>query len=90
MIFHVIYLILVHQVSIQSDAFDGGKTHFYKENMIGSIAFNFEVICDKTFLNLLNLSLGFSRDGAPPNFTTIQDNESDKSLKNELPFIPHH
>ena len=73
MVFHVIYLILVHQLSIHSDAFDGGKTHFYKENMIGCFALNFEVIRDKKKLTWHDISPRFSRDVATPNFTIIED-----------------
>ena len=79
---YIRYLIIIHTLN-------GGKTQFYKENMIRCIAFNFEVISYKSNLDLLNLPQRFSRNVAPPYFTTIQDNRDDKSLKEELLFIPH-
>ena len=78
---------LVHQVPSHSNALNGGKTHFYEENRITRIAFNFEVISYKLLLDLLNLPPRFSRNVAPPHFTTIQDNMDDKSFKEELLFI---
>ena len=66
----------------------GGKTHFYEENRIRCIAFNFEVISYKLLLDLLNLPPRFSRNVAPPYFTTIRDNMDDNSFKYELLFIP--
>ena len=39
--------------------------------------------------DLLNLPLRFSRNVAPPYFTTIQDNRVDNNFKEELIFIPH-
>ena len=80
---------LVHQVHSHSNALEGEKTHLYEENRIRRIAFNCEVISYKLLLDLLNLPLGFSRNVAPPYFTTIQDNMDDKSFKYELIFIPH-
>ena len=80
---------LVHQVPSHSNALDGGKTHFYEENMIRHIYFNFQVISYKPLLDLLNLPPIFSRNVASPCFTTIQDNKDGTSLKDELIFIPH-
>ena len=80
---------LVHQVPSHNNALNGGKTHFYEENMIRRIAFKFEVISYKPLLDLLNISPIFSRNVAPPYFTTIQDNMDDKSFKEELLLIPH-
>ena len=70
-------------------AIDGGKTHFYEENRIRRIAFNFEVISYKLLLDFLNIPPIFSRNDAPPYFTTIQDKRDDKSFKEELIFILH-
>ena len=69
-------------------ALDGGKTHFYEENRIRCIAFNFEVISYKLLLDLLNIPPRFSINVATPYFTTIQNIRDDKS-EEELPFIPH-
>ena len=77
MVSHVIDFVLVQQEPSHSLALDRGNTYFYKENMTGCIALNFEVIHFKTLLNLLNLSPRFSRDVATPNLTSIQDNRSD-------------
>ena len=79
---------LVNQVLSHSHALDGGKTHFYEENRIRRIDFNFEVISYKLLMYLLNLPPRFSRNVAPPYFTTIQDNMDDKSFNEELIFIP--
>ena len=62
---------LVHHVRSHSHALDGGKIHFYEENMIRPIAFNFQVISYKPLMDLLNLRPRFSRNVAPPYFTTI-------------------
>ena len=83
------YVMLVHQVPSHSHDLDGRKTHFYEENRIRHIAFNFEVISYKLFLDLFNLRPIFSRNVAPPYLTTIKDNRDDKSFKEELLFIPH-
>ena len=72
---------LVHQVPSHSNDLDGGKTHFYEENRIRNIGFNFEVISYKSLLDLLNLPPRFSRNVAPPYFTTIQDKMDEKSFK---------
>ena len=80
---------LVHEVPIHSNALDGGKTHFYEENMIRRIAFNLEVISYKLLLDLLNLPPILSRNVAPPYLTTKQDNKDDNSFKEELLLIPH-
>ena len=72
---------LVHQVPSHRIALDGGKTHFFEENRIRRIAFNFEVISYKSLLGFLNLPPRFSRNVAPPYFTTIKDNMYDKSFK---------
>ena len=80
---------LVYQVPSHSNALDEGKTHFCEENMIRCIAFNFEVISYKPLLDLLNIPSRFSRNVAPPYFTTIQDNLDDKSFKKELLYMPH-
>ena len=77
MVSHVIDFVLVYQEPSHTKALDRGKTHFYKENRVRCIAFNFEVIRYKMFLDLLNLSPRFSRDAAIPNLTLIQDNMSD-------------
>ena len=79
---------LVYRVPSHSHALDGGKTHFYEENRIKCISFNFEFISYKPLLDFPNLPPIFSRNVAPPYFTTIQDNMGDKSFKEELPFIP--
>ena len=75
---------LVHQVPSNSHALDGGNTHLYEENRIRRISFNFEVISYKPLLDLFNLYPRFSRNVAPPYFTTIQDNKDEKSFKEEL------
>ena len=80
---------LVHQVPSHSHAFDGGNTHFYEENRISCIAFNFEVIIYNPLLDLINLPPRFSRNFALSYFTTIQNNGDDKSFKEELISIPH-
>ena len=77
MVSHVIDFVLIQQEPSHSYALDRGKTHFYKENKIEGTAFNFEVIRYEMLLDLLNLSPGFYRDAATPNFTSIQDNMSD-------------
>ena len=79
----------VHQVPNHSHALDGGKTHFYENNRIRHITFNLEVISYKLLLDLLNLPPRFSRNATTTYFTTIQDNQDDKSFKDELHFIPH-
>ena len=79
---------LVHHVPSHNNDLDGGKTHFYEENRIQRITFNFEVISYNPLLDLLNLPLRFYRNDAPPYFTTIQDNKDDKSFKDKLIFIP--
>ena len=63
---------------------------FNKKNKVRSIYFHYDVTSLKKLLDLFNVSPEFSRDVAPPNFTPIQDNKSDKSLKDEHLFIPHH
>ena len=80
---------LVHQVTSHSHALDVRKAHFYEENRIRSISFNFEGISYRQLLDLLNIPSRFSRNVAPPYFTAIQDNMDDKSFKKELIFIPH-
>ena len=72
---------LVHEVPSHSHALDGAKTHFYEENRITHIAFNFEFISYKPLLDLLNLPPRFSGNFAPPYFTIIQDNGDDKCFK---------
>ena len=51
MVSHVIDFVLVQQEPSHSEALDRGNTHFYKENGVGCIDFNFEVIHDKTLLS---------------------------------------
>ena len=77
---------LVHQVPSHINSLDGGNTHFYDENRIRRIDFNFDVISYKPLLDLRNLPPRFSRNVAPPYFTTIQDNMDAKSFKEELPY----
>ena len=79
----------VQQVPSHSHVLNGGKTHFYEDNMIRRIAFNFEVISYKPLLDLLNIPPRFSRNVSSPYFTTIQDNGDGKRFKEELLFIPH-
>ena len=67
-----------------------GKRLMSIRNRVGCIYFNFEIIYYKLLLDLLNPSLELSRDDATPNFTTIQDNMSDDSFKEEILVIPHH
>ena len=47
------------------------NTRFYKEDRIGRIAFNFEMMCYKKILYLIYHSPTFSRYVASPNFITI-------------------
>ena len=75
---------LVYKVPSPNNALDGGKTHFYEENRIRCISFNFEVISDKSLLDLLNIPPRFSRNVAPPYFTTIQDNKIKRVSKRNL------
>ena len=77
MVSYVIDFVLVQQEPSHNQVLDRGKTHLYKDNRVRCIAFIFEVIRYKTFMDLLNLPLGFSRDVATPNLTPIQDNESE-------------
>jgi len=42
----------------------------------------------KTFMDLIYLSPRFSTDVATPNFTTLRDNKSDESFKEELLLYP--
>ena len=72
---------LVYQVPSDSHALDEGKTHFYDENRIRRIAFNFEVISYKPLLDFLNLPSSFSRNVAPQYFATIQDNRNNVTLQ---------
>ena len=65
---------LVHQVPSHIHALNGGKTHFYEENRIRRIVFNFEIRSYKALLVLLNLPPKFSITFIAPYFTTIQDN----------------
>ena len=62
---------LVHHVPSHSYDLNGGKTHFYEENMIRSIAFNYEFISYKPLLDFLKLPPRLFRNVAPPYFTTI-------------------
>ena len=71
MVSHVIDFVLVQQ---EPSHINRGKTHFYKENRIWCIAFNFEVILYKALMDLLNLSPEISRDVATSILTFIQDN----------------
>ena len=73
---------LVHQVPNHSHDVDEGNTHLYEENRIRRTAFNFEVISYKPLLDLLNLPQIFSRNDAPPYFTTIHGD--DNNFKEEL------
>ena len=77
MISHVIDFVLIEWEPSHIYALDRGNTHFYKENRVGCIAFNFEVIRYKTLLDLFNPSPRFSRDVATLHLTPIQDNKSD-------------
>ena len=77
MVCHVIDFVLVQQEPSHSQALDRGKTHLYKDNRVGCIAFNFEVIRYKMLLYLFNISPVFSRDVATPNLTSLQDNMSE-------------
>ena len=52
------------------------------------ISFNFEIIGYKILLYLLYLSPGFTRDTTTPDFTSINNNKCNKSLKEELLLIP--
>ena len=74
---------LIHQVPSHSHALDGGNTHFYEEDRIRCIAFNFEVIIYKPLMYFLNIPPRLSRNVAPPYFTTIQDNMDDKSVSTQ-------
>ena len=80
---------LVHHVPSHINALNARKTHFYEENRIRRISFNFEVIIYIPPLDFLNLPPRFSRNVAPSHFTTIQDNMDDKSFEEELIFILH-
>ena len=53
---------LVHHVPSHRHALDGGNIHFYEENQIRCIAFNFEVKIYKPLLDLLNIPPRFSRN----------------------------
>ena len=75
------YLIVLHEIPSHSDALDHGKSHFYEENGIRYIAFNFNVTSYKILMDLTNLSPRISRNAAMANFTSIYDNEDDESFK---------
>jgi hypothetical protein len=62
---YINYLIIIDVLSM------GEKAHLYEEDMIGRIAFNFEIISYKILLDLLYISPRLSRDIASPNFTSI-------------------
>lgn len=51
--FHVVRLILVHQVPKHSHAFNGGNVSFDQEDRIGNVFFNLEVVGYKLLLNHL-------------------------------------
>ena len=89
MVSHVIDFLLVQQEPSHGKALDRGKTHFYKENRVGCFDFNFEFVCYKTIMDVLNHFPGFSRYITTPNLTPIQDKRSDESFKEELLCIPH-
>ena len=79
---------LVHQVTSHRNALDGGKTHFYEENRIRFIDFNFDFRIYKSLLDFLNIPPRLSRNVAPPYFTTIQDKRDDKRFKEDFFFYP--
>ena len=54
-LFHVVKLLLIHQISKHSRTINGGQTRFDQEDRIGSIALDFKVVVYELLLNHLNL-----------------------------------
>jgi len=52
-------------------SFNRGNVHFYEEDRIRCLAFNFEIRSYKIILELFYISPGFSRNTTSPNFTSI-------------------
>ena len=54
-LFHVVKLLLIHQISKHSCTFNGGQTRFDQEDMIGSISLDLKVVGYELLLNGPNL-----------------------------------
>ena len=53
--FHVVNILLIHQISKHSCTFNGGQTKFDQEDRIGSISLDLKVASYEFLLNHLNL-----------------------------------
>ena len=54
-LFHVVKLLLIHQISEHSRTLNGGQTRFDQEDRIGSISFDLKVVGYEFLLNHVNL-----------------------------------
>ena len=54
-LFHVVKLLLIHQISKHSCTFNGGQTRLDQEDRIGSISLDLKVVGYEFLLNHLNL-----------------------------------
>jgi len=54
--FHIVKLLLIHQICKHSCTFNGAQTNFDQEDMIGSISLDVEVVGYELLLDRLDIS----------------------------------
>ena len=69
--FHLVNLLLIHQICKHTRTFNGGQANFDEEDMIGSISLVVEVVGYELLLDHLNISPHLPRYTAHPNFTYL-------------------
>lgn len=69
--FHIVKLILIHQICKLSRTSSGRQANFDEEDMIGIISLAVEVVGYELLLDHLNISPQLPRYTAPPNFTYL-------------------
>ena len=69
--FHIVKILLIHQICKHSRTFNGGQANFNKEDMIQSISLDVEVVGYELLLDHLNISPQLPRYTAHPNFTYL-------------------
>jgi len=69
--FHIVKILLIHQICKLSRTFNGGQANFDEEDMIGIISLAVEVVGYELLLDHLNISPQLPRYNAPQNFTYL-------------------
>ena len=84
--FHVVNLLLIHQISKHSHTSYGEQVSFDQQDRIGNISPYLKVKGYEFLSNHLKISPRLSRYTATPNFIFVYDNQDDENL-NEEPFV---